>query len=108
MGRITAQAEKSGAGKHVSMTYALGCRYGVPAMDADKLEDVVMKRVYAAALKELRSRERCTEEYLRHTAIRTLLHKTTMFSPKVLLDAGADILTMQPCMRRRCTALCTM
>ena len=60
------------------------------AKDADKLEDVVMERIYAAALKELKSRERCTAEYLRHTAIRTLLHKTTMFSPKVLLDAGAD------------------
>ena len=47
-----------------------------------------MERIYATALQELRSRERCTEEYLRHTAIRTLLHKTTMFSPKVLLDAG--------------------
>ena len=64
-------------------------RYGVPASDADKLEDTVMERIYADALKELKSRERCPRDVLRRTAISTLLNKTTMFSPKVLLDAGA-------------------
>ena len=66
-------------------------RYGVPASDANKLEDTVMERIYADALKELKSRERCPPDVLRRTAISTLLNKTTMFSPKVLLDAGAHL-----------------
>ena len=50
-----------------------------------------MERIYADALKELKSRERCPPDVLRRTAISTLLNKTTMFSPKVLLDAGAHL-----------------
>ena len=62
----------------------------MPASDANKLEDTVMERIYADALRELKSRERCPPDVLRRTAISTLLNKTTMFSPKVLLDAGAQ------------------
>ena len=63
----------------------------MPAADADKLEDTVMERIYVKALAELKSRERCPPDVLRRTAISTLLNKTTMFSPRVLLDAGARV-----------------
>ena len=62
-------------------------RYGVPASDADRFEDVVAERVYAPALAALRAKGASDAAVLAATQ-RALLGKTTMFSPKLLNDAG--------------------
>lgn len=64
-------------------------RYGVPGVCADALEEVVQKRVYAQALREAVERG-ATEAELKRLTHNTLLFKTTMFSPKLLMDAGAS------------------
>ena len=61
--------------------------YGVPETDADSFEQVVRDRIYADALRK--AAEEGRSDYEQEVLVqRTLLEKTTMFSPQLLLRAG--------------------
>eukprot|EP00884_Botryococcus_braunii_P008196 jgi/Botrbrau1/17378/Bobra.0494s0003.2 len=61
--------------------------YGVPASGADKLEEVVMSHLQDAAKPgTYKSRDQ-----LREHAVKLLIGKATMFSPKLLVDAGVPV-----------------
>lgn len=64
-----------------------GGRYGVPGCAADAFEEVAQKQVYARALQAegKRGRDACD------TAHKAILGKTTIFSPKLLLDASTTL-----------------
>jgi hypothetical protein len=62
-------------------------RYGCPGNAADAFEAVVREDVYSAALDALRQQGMPTRA-VNDAANRTLLGKTTMFPPKLLLDRG--------------------
>lgn len=61
--------------------------YGIPAHAADSFEQICIDKVYKGALE---SRKTLGEEEstLRASALRNLILKTTMFSPKPLVDAS--------------------
>ena len=61
--------------------------YGVPETDADSFEQVVRDRIYTDALRK--AAEEGRSDYEQEVLVqRTLLEKTTMFSPQLLLQAG--------------------
>ena len=64
-----------------------GGRYGVPGCSADSFEEVAQKQVYARALQAegKRGGDACD------AAHKAILGKTTMFSPKLLLDASTRL-----------------
>lgn len=57
-------------------------RYGVPASAADAFEEVARQQVYGHALRNEQVHDANSKAHF------TLLKKTTMFSPKLLVDAG--------------------
>lgn len=67
----------------------------MPGCAADAFEKVAEQQVYARALQA----ERKTEREASVVAHRTILGKTTMFSPQLLLEAGAPywVLLYLPC-----------
>jgi hypothetical protein len=68
-------------------------RYGVPACEADAFEEVARQSVYGCALRG------CQPSKAKNAAHKALLGKTTMFSPKLLLDKG------ELCFRSSCLQL---
>ena len=60
-------------------------RYSVPACDADALEGVASRTVFAPAAAELAAAG-ADEAAVRARAERALMGKTTVFSPRLLLD----------------------
>lgn len=60
----------------------------MPASDADAFEEVVIGGPYAKAMAALKAAGSSAAQ-CRLAALNALLSKTTMFSPKLLLDAGA-------------------
>ncbi len=70
--------------------------YGVPETDADSFEQVVRDRIYTDALRK--AAEEGRSDYEQEVLVqRTLLEKTTMFSPQLLLHAG--VAHCWPCQR---------
>lgn len=61
--------------------------YGVPASDADAFEDVARKHVYTEAVAAAVA-EGKPEAEVAAAVHAALLGKTTMFTPKLLLDSG--------------------
>ena len=75
--------------------------YGVPETDADSFEQVVRDRIYADALRK--AAEEGRSDYEQEVLVqRTLLEKTTMFSPQLLLRAGSRHTLPQYLIRVRC------
>ncbi|KAK9842710.1 hypothetical protein WJX74_001062 [Apatococcus lobatus] len=67
--------------------------YGVPETDADSFEQVVRDRIYTDALRK--AAEEGRSDYEQEVLVqRTLLEKTTMFSPQLLLQAGVKVYRM--------------
>ena len=65
-------------------------RYGVPASYADAFERVVMERVYRRAI-QLKKKEMKDGLSLSKCAMKQLLAKTTLFLPKLLIDAKIPV-----------------
>ena len=65
------------------------CRYGVPGSDADGLEKVAEKKVFHQAIRNSVAEGLMRKSDAASETQRVLLGKTTMFSPKLLMDAGA-------------------
>lgn len=63
-------------------------RYGVPASDADAFEELVIGGPYAKAIASMKAAGSSAAQ-CRLAALNALLSKTTMLSPKLLMDAGA-------------------
>lgn len=64
------------------------CRYGVAGSDADGFERVA-KEYFRKALQTSIAEGTLTEADIDSKVHEVLLGKTTMFSPKLLIDAGA-------------------
>lgn len=62
--------------------------YGVPASDADAFEDVAQRHVYTEAVATAVA-EGKSEDQVAAAVHSALLGKTTMFTPKLLMDNGA-------------------
>lgn len=61
--------------------------YGIPAAFADRLEEIVRDLIYAEALK-YQIESGAGDEEIRTLVQSTLMDKTTLFSPGILLAAG--------------------
>ncbi len=72
--------------------------YGVPASGSDKFEAVVMDHLRESAKPGTYK----SVEELRMRAVQLLLDKATMFTPKLLLDAGLSLL-QKPCFPLACS-----
>ena len=75
--------------KHLSPSVCF-IRYGVPASYADAFERVVMERVYRRAV-HLKKKEMNDVLSVSKCAMKQLLAKTTLFLPKLLIDAKIPI-----------------
>lgn len=73
--------------KALILVGCLGARYGVPGCAADAFEEVAQKQVYARALQAegKRGRDACDGAH------KAILGKTTMFCPKLLLNASTRL-----------------
>ena len=67
------------------------CRYGVASRDADAFEKACEQHVFAEALAKAKARGEIREADFASKVHSVLLEKTTMFSPEVLVNAGASL-----------------
>ena len=65
------------------------CRYGVASRDADAFEKACEKHVFPEALKKAKASGELKDSDSASKVHSVLLEKTTMFSPEVLIKAGA-------------------
>ncbi|CAK0750013.1 hypothetical protein CVIRNUC_001956 [Coccomyxa viridis] len=65
--------------------------YGVPGSDADGLEKVAEKKVFHQAIRNSVAEGLMRKSDAASETQRVLLGKTTMFSPKLLMDAGVKV-----------------
>ena len=65
--------------------------YGVPASGADAFEDVAAERVYTRPTLGLPPGGRANKAAARAKAAAALADKTTIFSPRLLVEAGVDV-----------------
>ena len=84
------------------------CRYGVPGSDADGLEKVAEKKVFHQAIRNSGAEGLMRKSDAASETQRVLLGKTTMFSPKLLMDAGALQLLHQKRFSRHLDAICSL
>ncbi len=78
--------------------------YGVPADSADAFEDAALKRVYGSAVEAAQAAGASPVDAL-DRARRHLLRKTSMFSPRLLTEAGEHLLESCPPTAGRAQAL---
>jgi len=67
--------------------------YGVPASDAEGFEDVLRQHVYHDAMRQSRENG-CPESDVDDMAMATVLNKTTVFSPRLLMEKGVKVVRM--------------
>ena len=65
------------------------CRYGVSGRDADGFERACEQHVYAEVIEKAIAAGELREEDVSSKVHNLLLGKTTMFSPEILVNAGA-------------------
>lgn len=61
--------------------------YGVPGEKAQEFESVCLETVYKTAINDLRAGG-LSEDEVKALGLRNLMKKTTMFSPKHLVEQG--------------------
>ena len=81
----------------------------MPSSDADGLEKVAEKKVFHQAIRNSVAEGLMWKSDAASETQRVLLGKTTMFSPKLLMDAGApQLLPHQTCISVHLDATCSL